>query len=96
MKHKFIKECSFANFIYLKNDEQLVNDIAKYLDDNAKDIETDNEVQNLDEDLKTALYKAIFFQRKLKSQKFLVGKCTFEPKKPRCPVSHFDFEEFVE
>lgn len=52
------------------------------------------EVQGLSENLKDDLYKAIFFQRKLKSQKFLVGKCTLEPNKPRCPISHFEFEEF--
>lgn len=52
------------------------------------------EVQNISAALKEDLYKAIFFQRKLKSQKFLVGKCTFETNKPRCPISHFEFEEF--
>ncbi len=52
------------------------------------------EVQNISAELKEELYKAIFFQRKLKSQKFLVGKCTFETNKPRCPISHFEFEEF--
>ncbi len=40
------------------------------------------------------LYKAIFYQRPLKSQKGLVGKCSFEKNKPRCPVSHPLFEEF--
>lgn len=52
------------------------------------------EVQGIRDPLKNDLYNAIFFQRKLKSQKFLVGKCTFETDKPRCPISHFDFEEF--
>ena len=52
------------------------------------------EIQGISEKLKGDLYKAIFFQRKLKSQKFLVGKCTFETDKPRCPISHFEFEEF--
>ncbi len=52
------------------------------------------EVQGISEQLKEDLFKAIFFQRKLKSQKFLVGKCTFETDKPRCPISHFEFEEF--
>ncbi len=51
-------------------------------------------VQNISEELKERLYNAIFFQRKLKSQKFLVGKCIFERNKPRCPISHFEFEEF--
>ncbi|MBN2637570.1 MAG: CRISPR-associated protein Csn1 [Bacteroidales bacterium] len=40
------------------------------------------------------LYKAIFFQRPLKSQKGLVGKCSFEKNKSRCSVSHPDFEEY--
>lgn len=40
------------------------------------------------------LYKAIFFQRPLKSQKGLIGKCTFEKSKSRCAVSHPNFEEY--
>lgn len=40
------------------------------------------------------LYKAIFFQRPLKSQKGLIGKCSFEKSKSRCSVSHPDFEEY--
>lgn len=51
-------------------------------------------VQRLDEDLKKALEKAIFFQRPLRSQKGMVGKCTFEKGKSRCPASHPRFEEF--
>lgn len=37
---------------------------------------------------------SIFYQRPLHSQKGLVGKCTLEPNKPRCPVSHPKFEEY--
>jgi len=40
------------------------------------------------------LYDAIFFQRPLKSQKGLVGYCSFEKNKARCSVSHPLFEEF--
>lgn len=40
------------------------------------------------------LYKAIFFQRPLKSQKGLIGKCSFETNKTRCAISHPDFEEY--
>jgi len=50
----------------------------------------------------------LFFQRPLRSQKSLIGKCTFErgrakdpvldkwveSGKPRCPISHPDFERF--
>lgn len=36
----------------------------------------------------------LFFQRPLRSQKHLIGKCPFEPSKPRCPISALDFELF--
>ncbi|MCE2957466.1 MAG: hypothetical protein LW841_09940 [Flammeovirgaceae bacterium] len=36
----------------------------------------------------------IFWQRPLRSQKGTIGKCTLEPSKYRCPVSHPAFEEF--
>lgn len=36
----------------------------------------------------------IFYKRPLRSQKGLIGNCTLEPNKPRCPVSHPEFEKF--
>lgn len=36
----------------------------------------------------------IFYKKPLRSQKGLVGKCTLEPTKTRCPISHPNFEEF--
>jgi len=36
----------------------------------------------------------LFFQRPLRSQKGLVGKCTFEQNKTRCPLSAIPFELF--
>lgn len=36
----------------------------------------------------------IFYKRPLRSQKSLVGNCTLEPKKSRCPISHPEFEKF--
>ncbi|OUN78365.1 CRISPR-associated protein Csn1 [Alistipes sp. An54] len=50
--------------------------------------------QRLPDEWREALHHAIFFQRDLKSQKGSVGRCTFEPTKSRCPVSHLRFEEF--
>ncbi len=50
--------------------------------------------QELPDDLVSKLESAIFTQRPLKSQKQQIGKCTFEPKKSRCPVSHPLYEEF--
>ncbi|MCO5234620.1 MAG: hypothetical protein M9933_00010 [Chitinophagaceae bacterium] len=37
---------------------------------------------------------AIIWQRPLRTQKGNIGKCTLEPTKPRCPVSHPVFEIF--
>ncbi len=51
-------------------------------------------VQNLDEETYKRLSKAIIWQRPLRSQKGLVGICTFEKNKARCPVSHPLYEEF--
>jgi len=61
-------------------------------------IEGINEKEQLPEKrylgLAKKLYRAIFFQRPLKSQKGLIGKCSFEKSKSRCAVSHPDFEEY--
>jgi CRISPR-associated endonuclease Csn1 len=40
------------------------------------------------------IWKAIIWQRPLKSQKGNIGKCTLEPSKLRCPISHPSFEIF--
>ena len=36
----------------------------------------------------------IFYKRPLRSQKGLVGNCSLEPNKSRCPISHPEFEKF--
>ena len=38
---------------------------------------------------------AIFFQRPLKSQKYRVGRCPYEPQKPKCSVSSLIFQELL-
>ncbi|OFX44343.1 MAG: hypothetical protein A2X13_02140 [Bacteroidetes bacterium GWC2_33_15] len=52
------------------------------------------EVQNFNKELAEKLERAIFYQRPLKSQKGLVGKCTLQNNKHRCPISRPEFEEF--
>jgi len=52
------------------------------------------EVQEIPENLRKALYDAIFFQRPLKSQRGKVGYCLLEKKKLRSPVSHPLYEKF--
>ncbi|HAF28131.1 MAG TPA: type II CRISPR RNA-guided endonuclease Cas9 [Bacteroidales bacterium] len=53
-----------------------------------------SEVQKIDSNIKDAIQKAIFYQRPLKSQKGLIGKCPFEKNKARCASSHPLFEEY--
>lgn len=50
-------------------------------------------VQGLEHLLKT-ISGAIIWQRPLRSQKGLVGVCTFEQNKRRCPISHPLYEEY--
>lgn len=52
------------------------------------------EKQQLNPEVVSRLNRAIFYQRPLKSQKNTVGKCSFEPNKARCQLSHPAFEEF--
>lgn len=51
-------------------------------------------VQNISDDQYKKLWKAIIWQRPLRSQKGLVGTCIYERNKPRCPVSHPVYEEY--
>lgn len=52
------------------------------------------EKQGLPEELTQELHQTIITQRPLKSQKHMVGKCVFEPSKPRCPMSHPLYEQY--
>lgn len=53
-----------------------------------------NEKGEYSNDFVKNLWKAIIWQRPLKSQKGNIGKCTLEPSKLRCPISHPAFEIF--
>ena len=52
------------------------------------------EVQGIAPELKGKLFKALFTQRPLRSQKHLVGNCILEKKSPRCLISHPLFEKY--
>ena len=52
------------------------------------------EKQEINSSIKKSIQKAIFYQRPLKSQKGLIGKCPFEKNKQRCSSSHPLFEEY--
>lgn len=48
----------------------------------------------LNQTLKVSIHKAIFFQRPLKVQKYLVGKCTLEPLKKRASRALLEVQRF--
>jgi CRISPR-associated endonuclease Csn1 len=48
----------------------------------------------LTDDLKKKVHRAIFFQRPLKSQKHLVGKCELEPQSRRAPLACLEAQRF--
>jgi len=64
--------------------------------DFEKELETICIVQGIliESELYKNLHKSIIWQRPLRTQKGNIGRCTLEPSKPRCPISHPLFEEF--
>ncbi len=51
-------------------------------------------VQKLDKTLAESIARALFWQRPLRDQSHLVGKCSLEPKRNRAQIGHPEFEEF--
>jgi len=94
--------CAFADLI----DNSIRVRASEYeavRSDYKQEINTIFEVQkqlSLDSDLYRRLISekkgegTIFYKKPLASQKGNVGKCTLEPNKPRCPISHPTYEEF--
>lgn len=84
--------------LYKKDRHNIENKIRTRYTDREEHYKTEFDTickkQNIPKTTVSKLRKAIFFQRPLKSQKGLVGKCSFEVNKPRCPVSHPSFEEY--
>lgn len=89
--------CNFLGeyFFYLYNEgKKIRNKYTSRKEHYEKEFYAICKTQNLEESLIKSLHRAIFYQRPLKSQKGVVGHCTFEKKKSRCPISHPRFEEF--
>lgn len=84
-----------AAFAFLEDSGERIRNRYTLRSDYEKEVDLICQIQNLhDESFKDEVKKAIFFQRPLRSQKGLVGKCTLEAQKSRCPISHPSFEEF--
>lgn len=66
-----------------------IKDIFNYQD--GLDIQSDFYTHLISEDKHVG---CIFYKNQLRSQKGLIGHCTMETTKPRCPISHPDFEKY--
>lgn len=75
---------------YEADDNKVNSSRITYVEEFKEIIKT----QKIDEQLSKKLFKAIFHQRPLKSQKGTIGKCTLEKDKSRCAISHPLYEEF--
>ena len=83
-----------AAFAYLEDEGIRIRNRYTLRSDYRNEVEMIAEFQELDKNFREDVLKAIFFQRPLRSQKGLIGKCTMEPNKARCPLSHPKFEEY--
>lgn len=84
-----------AAFAYLEDNDVRVRNRYTLRSDYQKEVHEILKFQNIhDGEFSEKIDKAIFYQRPLRSQKGLIGKCTLEPNKHRCPVSHPKFEEY--
>ncbi len=83
-----------AAFAYLEDKGIRVRNRYTLRKDYQKEVEKIITFQEVDSALGEKIIKAIFYQRPLRSQKGLVGKCTLEKSKYRCPVSHPKFEAY--
>ena len=84
-----------AAFAYLEKTSIRVRNRYTLRSDYHTEVEKIIDFQGIDVvNFREDIFKAIFFQRPLRSQKGLIGKCTLEPNKSRCPISHPKFEEY--
>lgn len=83
-----------AAFAYLEDEGVRIRNRYTLRSDYLNEVILILEKQAVEKDFSIDVKKAIFFQRPLRSQKGLVGKCTMEPNKSRCPINHPKFEEY--
>lgn len=83
-----------AALAHLENKGERIRNRYTLRSDYEKEVDTILDFQNIDHKFKDEIKKGIFYQRPLRSQKGLIGRCTLEPSKHRCPISHPKFEEY--
>ncbi len=89
-------EHTLGEYFYMKyqNGEKIRDTYTHREEHYLQEFDRICDFQKIPDELRNKLYRAIFYQRPLKSQKGLVGNCVFEPKKKRCPISRIEFEEY--
>ncbi len=92
LQNEFLNNGKRARNQYPYRDEY-EDELLLILESQGFDI-SKNEKGNFSNDFVQKVWKAIIWQRPLKSQKGTIGKCTLEPTKLRCPISHPIFEIF--
>ncbi|MHB8904613.1 MAG: type II CRISPR RNA-guided endonuclease Cas9 [Melioribacteraceae bacterium] len=91
------KDTTLGGALYYENKEgKRIRKRYNIRTDFESELKTICNIQGIDEtsELFKNLYKTIIWQRPLRSQKGNIGRCTFEPSKQRCPVSHPLYEEY--
>lgn len=71
--------------------DEYEDELLKILTKQGYSLETDEDKKYEDNFVRN-IHKAVIWQQPLKTQKGNIGKCTLEPKKKRCAVSHPLFE----
>ncbi len=98
--HKIMEEqnTTLGTALYLdaKNNGKRIRKRYNLRTDFEEEFKTICKVQGIDGEgeLFKNIKRAIIWQRPLRTQKGNVGRCTLEPSKPRCPISHPLYEEY--
>ena len=88
------ENCTLGQYFYKLNqtNQKIRGKHISRVEHYQKEFEQIAKAQNLSEELKKALFQALFSQRPLRSQKHLVGHCLLEKQRSRCLQAHPLFE----
>ena len=90
------KQCTLGQHFFelLQANKKVRKTYTGRVEHYQKEFDVIAKAQGLDEKLATEIGKALFFQRPLRPQTHLIGKCPLEKKHSRCMTAHPAFEAF--
>ena len=90
------KNCTLGQHFYelLQNGKKVRKTYTGRLEHYQKEFEVIAKVQGLTEELASKVSGILFYQRPLRPQTHLIGKCPLEKKHPRCMIAHPTFEAY--